>query len=683
MWVAGASVLALVDGMCATLKHSPAAGAGHSDPGVGVDGEVWSGGWVRVAVALVVAGQTMSFSLATNLSPPDGAAYVWLHAGLLVSALLVLALLGGPLVRECWASLRRRRVTVDLLFFVTLTGALAVSIYGSVQRLPCVYYELVAVLLAIYTVGKMLGARSRARALKAVEQMRQEHGVCRVVEASGREIRRSAGEVVAGMRVRVSPGEAVPVDGCIVEGRGWLETTPLTGELEPRVFGPGDEIWAGMRSLDGVLLIEVHAAAGARRLDRLLEGVAGAQVKPSRIQSKADRLAARFVPLVVLIGVSTFVGWYLASGLQAAVINSLAVAVVACPCALGLATPLGLWSGLVRLGRLGIVAGSGDFLENLATATTVIFDKTGTLFEPELGVRRLAMETGSPVEERELRGLLGAAEAGIDHPVAAALRRLGPDGVGEEWRQREVRVIPACGLEATVVNVRSGRVHGVWAGELAWIATRGGAAQGGAWEGDGGGRRIAVAIDRRLVAVVELEETPRVQTGRTFERMEELGLRLAILTGDRAFSDHVWPQVARKAGLTPEEKVSEVRRRQREGERVVFVGDGQNDAAALAVANASVALSHGAELARSSSMAVMSGESLDSLPEAIEVAREVNRAIRSNLWLAATYNLVGIAVAAAGWLHPVGAALLMAGSSIVVSARVVRGRVSQKVSRRD
>lgn len=673
MWIAGASARQLLARVSTSNPSSPAPEAAYpADIGPGIDaaGPAWRRGWVRVAIALVIAGQSMSFTLATNLSPPEGLAYWLLQAGLCASALLVLALLGGPLVRECWVSVRARRMTVDMLFLVTLAGTFAVSVFGSLQRRPTVYYELVAILLAIYTVGKLLGARSRARALASVEAWRAEHDTCLVLDSSGRETPTPASAVQPGQRVRIPAGAAIPVDGRIAEGRGWVLTTPLTGELEPATLGPGDAVFAGMRSVDGVFVVEVSAAGGQRRLDRMLGEVATAQLTPSRIQRQADRLAARFVPLVIATSAGTFAAWLALDSLDAAIVNSLAVTVVACPCALGLATPLGIWSGLVRLSRLGLVARTGDFIETLARATTALFDKTGTLCEPDLAVGAFRLEAGSPLGERELRVALAAAERGVPHPVAGALRRLGAEEDGSGWRQVETQIVPAMGIRARVARPGvEAADHLLLAGEPGWIASETGTAVSAA----GAARRvIAVAVDGRLAARIELQETPRERAGATFARLRELGVASAILTGDRSFPESVWPDVPRTTGMSPEDKAHDVRARKARGDSVLFVGDGINDAPALAAADGAIAIRQGADLARSSAMAVLAGDSLASLPEAILVARGVHRAIHSNLVLAAVYNATGMAIAAAGWLHPVLAALLMALSSVVVSTRVVR-----------
>lgn len=652
-------------------------------PGIATESAVWHGGWLRVAIALVLAGQGMAFGLAANQTPPESlVAFRVLHGGLAASALIVLVLLGGPLLRESWASLRAGRITVDLLFLISLSGAFGVSVASTLRRDGPVFYELVAILLAIYTVGKLLGARSRVRALRAVEALREEHAVCTRVDAAGRRERVPVDQMRSGDRVIVGAGETVAVDGVIARGRSLVWTTPLTGEPDPAVRGPGDPVLAGMRAVDGVLEVTVTAAAGARRLDMMLRAVEEARLAPSALQRAADRLAARFVPLVLVVCAGTFAFWLERGTLVQAVENGLAVLVVACPCALGLATPLGIWSALVRLARLGIVARSGDFVEALATADTGLFDKTGTLCEPDLRVGAFRIMADSPLPPDELRAAIAAAEAGIEHPVAAALRGVtqpaeGSRGVGDgTWTQLEARVIPAGGVRARVRATGHGREVEVIAGTPSFLAdsavdVAGIQSQGGTDDGFGL-RRVWVAVDRVLAAQVELREQPRASAGDAFAGLRDLGWSVEILTGDRMLATGGWPGVQVHTGMTPDEKAARVRLLQARGARVLFVGDGLNDAPALSAADVAIAIREGADLARSTALAVVSGQNLGTLPAAVRVARAVRAAIRSNLHFAVGYNTVAMALAAVGWVHPVLAALLMAGSSAIVSTRVLR-----------
>ncbi|MGH8021409.1 MAG: heavy metal translocating P-type ATPase [Opitutaceae bacterium] len=647
-------------------------------PGVEPASGEWHRGWLKIAIALVLSGQGMAFGLAANISPPAGAAYWVLHGGLAASAVAVLVLLGGPLLRESLAALYAGRITVDLLFLITLSGALGVSLFSTLRRSGPVFYELVAILLAIYTTGKLLGARSRAKALQAVDELRAEHDHCLVLAPDGSTTKVRTTEVAAGASVLVPAGAAVGIDGIVTRGRSLVDTTPLTGEPQPVEFGPGDTVLAGMRAIDGVLTVHVTAAGGQRRLDAMLAEIEQARLQPSRLQNMADRLAARFVPLVVLLSAGTCWYWWRNGGLVPAVENSLAVLVVACPCALGLATPLGIWAGLVKLGRLGIVARSGDFLEALAEADRAMFDKTGTLFESGLKVGSVSLFAQCPLSEARLRAALAAAETGVDHPVAAALRHAfqpaGADARDGAFERVESRIAPGRGVRAVVKDVRNGGImHEILAGSRAMLEE----AKIDIQKLDtasvpAAGRSILVAVDGVSAAEVRLEETPRERAAEVFTGLEREGLAVEILTGDRHFSSEVWPSIARRTGMAPEEKAAHVRAAQRSGARVLFIGDGLNDAPALAAADASIAVRQGAGLARSNALAVVSGDSLGTLPAAVRHARSVRRAIRSNLIFAACYNAVAMGLAAAGWVGPILAAFLMAGSSVIVSTRVLR-----------
>jgi cation transport ATPase len=285
-----------------------------------------------VAAALVLAGQGMAFGLAVNMTPPDSIVAWWvLHGALAASALAVFALLGGPLVRESVATIRAGRITVDLLFLVTLAGAFGVSAFSTARRSGPVFYELVAILLSIYTVGKLLGARSRSRALQAVEHLRSEYDACTVIDADGQPRRVPSRQVAPGDEVLVGAGEAVGVDGVVTAGEGLVETTPLTGEPAPRLAGPGDALMAGMMSVDGVFTIRATAGGGRRWLDGMLRAIEHAGLRTSRLQAAADRIAARFVPVVIAAAIGTFGFWLWREGIVAAVNNGLAVLVVDCP----------------------------------------------------------------------------------------------------------------------------------------------------------------------------------------------------------------------------------------------------------------------------------------------------------------------------------------------------------------
>lgn len=643
-------------------------------PGVRADDGALQRGWLRVGVGVAVAAQAMVFSLAVNITPAEGAAYVLVHAGLAVSALAVLVFLGRDLLAEAWAALAARRVTIDLLFLVTLLGALAGSVTSSVTGTGSVYYEVVAVLVVVHTLGKMAGARSRAAALRAADAAAEKFERCMVRRADGSEAMTPVAELRGGERVVVAPGGAIAVDGLVVEGRSYVEEAAMTGEWRPVARSAGDAVWAGTYAVDGRLVVEVRAAAGRRRLDEVLRAVAEARLAPSRLQEQADRLMRWFLPVVTGASALTFVGW-MAGGAewQRALFNAMAVLLVACPCAMGLATPVAVWGGLARLARGGIVARSGDFLEVLARVDTVCLDKTGTLSEERLEVIRWEFFGEWRDRENELRAIVAELERGVAHPVARALTRL--ETAPEQCNQfgytfPELAVVAGRGVQARAEKGGAGRWVRVGEAEFCGLADARETADAG------GVKSVWVAVDGAPAARVRLAEAWRPGVVEAVAELERLGLAVEILSGDPQAESGKCNQfgytVPVRGGLSAADKARRVGELTGEGRVVLLAGDGVNDAAAMSVAAGSLALRGGSELARAAAMAVCAGDDLRRLPEAVKLARRVVAGIRGNVRFAASYNLVGMALAAAGVLHPVVAALLMVGSSTWVGVRAMR-----------
>lgn len=650
------------------------------EPGLRADGASVARAWLRIGIGLGVAAQAMVFSLAVNLTPAEGAAYWLVHGGLIASAAGVLVFLGRDLLGEAWASLRARRVSIDLLFLVTLLGALAGSLTSTFVGSGSVYYEVVAVLVVVHTAGKLIGARSRAAALRAADAVAEKYDRCTVRGSDGREAPRAVADLRGGESVLVSPGGAICVDGVIVEGRSFVEEAAMTGEWRPVSRGPGERVWAGSHAVDGRLV--VRAAGGARRLDEVLRAVSEARLAPSRLQAQADRLMAWWLPLVVGVAATTFAGWMLAGApWERALFNAMAVLLVACPCAMGLATPVAVWGGLAGLARLGIVARSGDFLDGLARVDTACFDKTGTLSEERLTVLGWEFAPAWREREAELRAAVRAVERGVAHPVARALAG-GEDAAPPDPSPvavTDVRVVAGGGVEG-----RLGRPGGLLrVGEREFCVPR--ATDGrraanpeGMDEGaEAGAKTVWVSVDGEPAARIRLGETWRIGFPDTVAALRGLGVEPEILTGDPGASAAPGgpagaEAVAVHAGLSPAEKAARVRSLRAGGRAVLFVGDGVNDASAMGAADCSLAMRGGSELARAAAMAVCAGEDLRRLPAALRIARRVRAGVRANLLFAAGYNALGMALAAAGLLHPVAAALLMVGSSLWVGVRAVR-----------
>ncbi|MCE9532083.1 MAG: HAD-IC family P-type ATPase [Planctomycetes bacterium] len=369
---------------------------------------------LRIGIGLLVASQSMIFGLAINLEDDTPRSVkISVQGVILAGTLLVLALLGPPLFRNAFAELRRRRLTIESLFLLTMAGAMFASMQSLITGRGSIYFEVVTVLLVVYSLGKAIGARSRNAALTTTRQWAGSLARCRLADQRQVDVI----EIKAGDLVEVHPGEAIAVDGVIRQGTGFVSEAMVSGEPFAVVRRPGDRVLAGMIAHDAVLRVEATAAGTARRIDRLLETVEAARFHPTSMQAQADRLGRLFFPLIVATAILTFAFWTWQSGWETGLFNAMSVLLVACPCALGLATPIVLWSALNRLAERGIVVHAGDVIERLASVDRVVFDKTGTLTEDQFALVDIA--TQAEGEERtRILGWIALVEEHSKHPIA-------------------------------------------------------------------------------------------------------------------------------------------------------------------------------------------------------------------------------------------------------------------------
>ncbi len=626
------------------------------EPGVQADQRLLDRAWLRIGASAVVAAQAMVFSLAINLSEVEE---YWVRVvvdGLLIfSAVGPLVFLGGDLVRSAWQAILDRKVTIDLLFLVTLGGALVGSLVSTFTGQGSVYYEVVSILIVVHTAGKMIGAMSRTAALAAASSTKEEFRWAEVANANGEWEKREAASLTAGTRVRVGAGAAISVDGVIEQGAAYVRETAMTGEWRPVAKGPGEAVLAGSYAVDGELYVIV--GYGERKIDAILQAVSTARLAPSALQAQADRLMYWFLPLVVGVSLLTGLVWASLGPWEVALFNAMAVLLVACPCAMGLATPVAVWGGLAELAKLGLLARSGDFLDRLAQVTHVCFDKTGTLSEERLAIVEWRWAEGQAHDAVLWKGRIARLQEGLAHPVAQALvREATPAG-----RLQERTAVAGQGVRGTIDDV----ALAVGTGAL----TRGVAPEHFLDVSD---KWIQVVANGRWVGAARVAERWRLGMPEVFAALGAQGVSVEVLSGDPRAAEVLPPTVRVTAGVTPEEKAERVRALRRAGEQVLFLGDGVNDATAMSEASVAVGMRGGTELARASALAVFAGDDLRFLPEAIALAQRVRRSIRRNLWFSSCYNLAGMALAATGLLHPVAAALLMFGSSVIVSWQSLR-----------
>jgi len=606
-----------------------------------------------------------------------------------VFAFPVLALAGRRFFTGALAELRHRAPGMNTLVAL---GAGSAFLYSTIAVLfprlfppgaAQTYFEAAAVIVTLILLGKYLETLAKGRTQAAIQKLLElRPKTARVLTPEG-EREKPVEALVPGDRVRVRPGERIPADGVVVEGESYVDESMLTGEPVPVKKGPGDEVVGGTQNARGSFVLEVTRPAEASYLARLIRLVEEAQGKKPRIQALADRIAALFVPVVVAIALVAFALWLLFGPeprLSYAFTAALSVLLIACPCALGLATPAAVMVATGRAARLGVLFRKGDALEALARARAVVFDKTGTLTEgrPEL----VALWIEGMGEDEALR-LAAALEEKSEHPIAEALVRAA--------RERGLSLPLVEAFEAVPGRGVRGRVEGreVWVGREEGFSLSPAAAeaiQGFAREAY---TPVALAVAGRVVAVFAVADREKPTAKEAVRALTALGLSVHLLTGDRRA---VALAVARRlgipegrvfAGVCPEGKLAVVRGLQEKGLGVAFVGDGLNDAPALAAADVGIAVASGTDVAVEAGDVVLVTGEPRAVVRAVRVARRALRTIYENFFWAFAYNLLLIPVAAGALypffgilLNPMMAAGAMSLSSLFVLTNSLRQRVS-------
>jgi heavy metal translocating P-type ATPase len=617
-------------------------------------------------------------ALGVALLAPQTAVSGWI---VLVLAVVVELAGGWPFLRTSARLARHGATSMDTLISVGTLAALSVSaveaialggrhvhLGGTGEFAARLHGVMAPLIVAILVSGRAIEARARARAARAMHSLLAlRPPTARVVSG----LDDDEGQLVppesvpVGALVRVRPNEAIPLDGLVVEGWSAVDESMLTGEPLPVDRGPDSRVTGGTRNGAGALVVRVETIAAESVLAGMQRLVEDAQRDKPPLQKLADRISGVFVPVVLVAAVLTFLTWWLVDGnFGTAVLSAVAVLLVACPCAMGLATPVAMMVGTGRASTLGILLRSGDALERLARVDTVVFDKTGTLTERYATVTGVASAEGSS-DERVL-ALASAVEAESEHPIALAIRQAADPFA----RATGVEVLAGSGVAGTVEGQRVtvGRLDPAsFPGSLLGAITE--------FE-DRGETVVAVSCDERVVGVIAVSTPVRPDAAPAVEALQHMGLKTAILSGDAA------PAVtavagalnidSARSGLSPSEKLDVLRAMQTGEHRVVMVGDGVNDAPALAAADVGCAVGSGSEVALANSDVALLGSDLHGVPAAVGIAGSTSAVIVQNFGWAMGYNLAALPLAAAGLLDPLIAAVAMGLSSLIVVLNSLR-----------
>ncbi|GIV17730.1 MAG: copper-exporting P-type ATPase A [Armatimonadota bacterium] len=587
--------------------------------------------------------------------------------------------IGAPFYVKAWHALRARSANMETLIVLGTSAAYFTSLIATFWTDGAVYYETAAVIITLITFGKYLEARAKGRARQAIERL------MRLAPQEATRIRDGGEEIIpvsavqVGDLLRVRSGEAIPVDGAVVEGFATVDESMLTGESVPVEKRIGDPVAAGTLNTDGVLVIRAHRVGADTMLAQIVRAVERAQAAKAPVQRLADAVAAVFVPIVLLIALATLGVWLLVLKVDftTAMIHAVGVLVIACPCALGLATPTAVLVGTGRGAELGVLVKDAETLERARQVDTVVLDKTGTL---TLGKPRVHhVEALNSVAEEELLRLAAAAEVGSTHPFGQAIvqcaqeraiplppingfRAVAGGGVLAEVEGRRLAVGSARLLEEEAITLSPKAQAKVYTLQSQGYTT------------------VLVAINGESAGVLALRDEPHPTAREAVAQLQAMGLEVWMVTGDqrvvaKAIAQEVGiPSERVLAEVLPQGKAEAVAALQKQGHRVAFVGDGINDAPALAQADVGIAMGEGTDVALESADIALLGSDLRGVATALKLSHATVRTIRQNLFFAFVYNVLGIPLAAMGYLSPMLAALAMSLSSVSVVTNALRLR---------
>ncbi len=643
-------------------------------------------------VGLIFTVPLFLFSMSRDLGllPASLAHASWANWLMLVLATPVQFYVGWQYYVGAYKALRNGSANMDVLIAMGSSAAYFYSlpiVFGWLDG--HVYFETAAVIITLIKLGKYLEANAKGRTSEAIKKLMSLKVKTARLVRDGEEIEVSVDDVRTGDLVIVRPGEKIPVDGVVVEGRSSVDESMLTGESLPVEKGPGDAVIGATLNKLGLLRFEATKVGKDTALAQIVRLVEEAQGSKAPIQKLADQVSAIFVPIVILIALTTFLVWYFliplpvdaqVNSFTRALINMVAVLVIACPCAMGLATPTAVMVGTGKGAEMGILLKSGEALERAGKVDTVVLDKTGTITRGQPSVTDIIVTPG--MDENELLRLAASVEQGSEHPLGEAIFAEAGNRSLSLQSPDAFRATVGQGVEAMVGNqlilVGNSRMMQERALALNGLEQAISQLQAEAKTA------ILVSVDQEVRGVLGVADTVKEGAVRAIQELHQMDLEVVMMTGDNLQTAEA---IARQVGVDrvlaevlPEDKAAEVKRLQSEGRVVAMVGDGINDAPALAQAEVGIAIGTGTDVALATAPVVLMSGDLIGVVRTIQLSRQTLQTIRQNLFWAFFYNIILIPAAAIGWLNPMLAAGAMAFSSVFVVSNSLRLRRKKIIS---
>jgi len=591
---------------------------------------------------------------------------MWLNV---ILATIVVFYFGRRFHRMALRQIRRGKTNMDTLVSM---GTLIAYLYSlwAVFTGKETYFESAALIITLILLGKYFESLSTGRAGAAVQKL-MELGAKKariIINDNEREV--DVNEIKIGDILLVKPGEKIPLDGIVVSGESGVDESMLTGESMPSAKNVGAKVFGATLNQDGVLKIKVTQVGEGTVLATIIKTVEEAQGSKAPIQKLADQVAGVFVPAVIGIAIITFLVWYFSShNFSVSLINAVAVLVVACPCALGLATPTAIMVGSGRGARQGILFKNGESFERAKNITMAVFDKTGTLTEGKPEVKNVIFDPQSGVNRSQVLAIAGSLAKNSEHPLSRAVFRYAKNKNIPFLEINNFSEIRGKGVTANLV--RDGKE--IVLGNRKFMEEKNIALS---FDLMSAGGNLFVAYDGKMIGVLEVADKVRKEAAEVIQNIKNLGMKVAMITGD---NQKVAEAIGREleidhilAEVLPDEKAAEIKKMQEEGEKIIFVGDGINDAPSLAQADLGIAMGGGADIAKEAGQVILMQNNLGKVLEAISLSRLTFKTIRQNLFWAFFYNIIAIPLAALGFLNPAIAAGAMAFSSVSVVMNSLR-----------
>ncbi len=565
-----------------------------------------------------------------------------------------------------WHSLKGGSANMDVLVALGTSVAYFYSVIVTLFSLDLhLYFEAGASVITLVLMGKMLEGRVKGKTSGAIEELVKLQPKAAHVERDGEWIDIEASQLRVGDLFLVKAGEIVPVDGIVIEGNSMVDESMLTGESIPVEKKPRDRIYAATVNQNGAIRCEASSVGEETQLAAIIRLVEEAQGSKAPIQRLADKISAIFVPSVASVALLTLASWWISGHPVPGLINAVAVLVIACPCALGLATPTAIMVGIGQGAKSGILVRNAQALEHAEKIEILVLDKTGTLTEGRPSVTKIEAFS---LSENELISIAMALESGSEHPLAKAIVEKGKAMNALPLSAERFSAIPGGGVTATIGNIR------YWLGSPPLLAEKGIGMEGL----QGGDTLVGLAREDELIGVFHIADRLRPTSGDAVKRLKSMGIEIVMMTGDNQATAEI---IAEQAGIEqflsnvlPGNKAAEVSRLKAQGKIVAMAGDGINDAPALAASDVSFAIGSGSGIAIESADITLMRSDLNSVADAIELSRATLKKIRQNLFFAFVYNVLGIPLAALGFLSPVfaGAAMAMSSVSVVSNSLLLK-----------